>query len=182
MSVGFRKSLFGFNSNDVMEYIDSLHKSFVNKEKELNSTLQNLEDQLKSSKEAYDALDVEKQKIEKQLADFNAKYDDIERLSENIGKLYIVAQTNAKVIMENSESSAEIATKEVSRNMYAISDAHESLMELRQSIIKTSDNFVAEVDKLMASLNDTRQKIVDNAESAEEARQQFSDVFKSIVG
>jgi DNA repair exonuclease SbcCD ATPase subunit len=181
MAVGFRKSLFGFNSNDVIEYIESMHKSFVKKEKDLNCTLENLQGELKSSKEAYNNLLLEKEEIDKKLAEFNAKYDDIERLSENIGKLYLVAQTNAKAIMENTENNAEIATSEVNKNLLTISDAHESLKELRQSIIKTSDDFVAEVDELISSLNTTRQKIAENVDSAEQARQQFAEVFKSIT-
>jgi hypothetical protein len=35
MSKGFKKSLFGFKSQDVMDYIDRTHRSFANKEKEL---------------------------------------------------------------------------------------------------------------------------------------------------
>ena len=34
MAVGFKKSLFGFNCADVIEYIEKTHKSFVQKEKE----------------------------------------------------------------------------------------------------------------------------------------------------
>jgi len=181
MAVGFRKSLFGFNSDDVIEYIDSMHKSFTKKESELNSTLETLKSELKLSKIEYDKLQLEKDEIDRKLAEFNAKYDDIERLSENIGKLYIVAQTNAKVIIENSENSAEITNEEVSKNLYTINDAHESLKELRQSIIQTSADFVSEVDGLISSLDITRQKIAENTDNVEQAKQQFTEVFNNII-
>ncbi len=181
MAVGFRKSLFGFNSDDVVEYIDSMHKSFVKKESELNSTLEKLKIELELAKIEQEKLQLEKEEIKNELAEFNAKYDDIERLSENIGKLYLVAQTNAKVIIENSESSAEITNEEVNKNLFTINDAHESLKELRQSIIQTSADFVSEVDGLISSLDTTRQKIAENTDSAEQAKKQFTEIFKSIT-
>ena len=38
--------------------------------------------------------------LEQKLNEFNAKYEEIERLSENIGKLYLVAQTNSQAIID----------------------------------------------------------------------------------
>lgn len=181
MAVGFRKSLFGFNSSDVIEYIESTHKSFLKKESELKANLAKLEEDLNASKDNYNKLELEKVEIEKQLAEFNAKYDDIERLSENIGKLYLVAQANAKAIMENSENSAKIANEEVQKNLYTIGDAHESLKELRQSIIKTADNFVSEVDALLSSLNATKQQIDENNDVVEKSRKQFDSIYANIV-
>ena len=176
MAVGFRKSLFGFNSNDVIEYIESTHKSFVKKEKDLKADIEALKNELELSNKKCDKLE-----IDKKLAEFNAKYDEIERLSENIGKLYLVAQTNAKAIIENSENNAKIAEDEVNKNIYSINEAHESLKNLRQSIIKTSDDFVAEVDTLISSLNATCQKISNNSEAAENAKNQFEAIFASIT-
>lgn len=181
MAVGFRKSLFGFNSNDVIEYIESTHKSFVKKEKDLKADIEALKNELELSNKKCDKLELEKAEIDKKLAEFNAKYDEIERLSENIGKLYLVAQTNAKAIIENSENSAKIAEDEVNKNIYSINEAHESLKNLRQSIIKTSDDFVVEVDTLISSLNATCQKISNNSEVAENAKNQFEAIFASIT-
>lgn len=181
MSVGFRKSLFGFNCQDVMDYIEKTHNSFVQKEKELNVQVEDLVSQLDTSKAEHKRLIFEKEQLDKKLAEFNDKYDEIERLSENIGKLYLVAQANAQAIMENSEKNAEISREEVDRNLYSIDEAHNSLRELRTSITQTSEDFVNEVDKLMTSLSDTREKITSNTVSAENARKQFDEVYNSIV-
>ncbi len=182
MAIGFRKSLFGFNSSDVLEYIETTHKTFVKKENELKAKADALKEDLNLCEKKYSELEFEKQEIEKKLAEFNAKYEDIERLSENIGKLYLVAQANAKAIIENSENSAKIAKEEVDHNLYTISNAHDSLKELRKSIMKTSEDFVAEVDGLISSLNITREKIADNNDSVLEAEEQFSNVYAEIVG
>ena len=113
--------------------------------------------------ENYLKLNAEKNEIAEKLADFSEKYEEIERLSENIGKLYLVAQANARAIMENSEKSAAKAMEEVNKNLSLINDTHESLDELKKNIIKTSDDFVAEVDGLIASLDNTKAEVEANA-------------------
>ena len=182
MSIGFRKSLFGFSCADVTEYIEKTHKSFVQKEKKLNSRVEELLSELNSVNEAKDKLEAEKQELDRKLNEFNQKYEEIERLSENIGKLYLVAQTNAQAIISNSEESARISNEEVSRNLYTIDEAHSSLEELRQHIAKTSDDFIAEVDRMMSSLNATREKIAKNTDNSDSAKKEFDEVYESIVG
>lgn len=182
MAIGFKKSLFGFSCSDVTEYIEKTHKSFVQKEKKLNSRVEELLGELDTVKEAKDKLEAEKQELDRKLNEFNAKYEEIERLSENIGKLYLVAQTNAQAIITNSEESARISNEEVSRNLYTIAEAHSSLEELRQHIAKTSDDFIAEVDRMMSSLNATREQIAKNTEKVDSAKEEFAEVYENIVG
>lgn len=181
MSVGFRKSLLGFNCSDVIEYIENTHKTFVKKEKDLNSKVENLCSELELSKSAQDKLLTENRELSSKLEEFNAKYEEIERLSENIGKLYLVAQANARAIMESSEANSQLASAEVSRNLSSIDEAHESLKELRAEITKTSDDFINEVDRLISSLNTTREQIAVNTETAENAKSDFEEVYKSIA-
>lgn len=182
MSVGFRKSLFGFNCDDVIEYISKTHKTFVDKENRLNQKVDGLVSELKLSKAQAEKLDAEKRELDAKLSEFTAKYEEIERLSENIGKLYLVAQANAQAIMESSENSAKLTAEQVNKNLYSIDEAHQSLKELRQNITKTSDDFVAEVDRLISSLNDTREQIATNTETEEKAKDTFEEIYNSIVG
>jgi len=181
MSVGFRKSLFGFNSNDVIEYIEKTQHSFNRKEAILNQKLYNLREELESSNKICEALANEKQSLQHQLDEFNEKYEDIERISENIGKLYLVAQTNSKAIMENSKKSAEITDNEIEHNLTSIEEAHESLKELRNRITKTSEDFVAKVNALISSLDATREQINQNSSAIEEAKKEFNEVFASLT-
>lgn len=182
MAVGFKKSLFGFNCSDVIEYIDKTHKSFVDKEKKLNSKVDKLLEELDIAKANQEKLEAEKQELDRKLNEFNEKYEEIERLSENIGKLYLVAQTNAQAIMSNSEESARITSEEVNRNLYTIDEAHTSLEELRQHITKTSEDFIAEVDRMMSSLVNTREQIAANTSEIDAAKKEFTEVYESIVG
>jgi len=181
MSVGFRKSLFGFNCSDVIEYIEKTHKSFVDKEKTLNCKVEELCHDLELNKAQTEKITAEKNELSAKLDEFKEKYDEIERLSENIGKLYLVAQANAQAIMESSQNSAKLTEDEVYKNLYTIDEAHTSLKELRASITKTSDDFVAEVDRLISSLTDTREQIATNTEAHAEASKQFEELYNSIV-
>ena len=87
MSVGFRKSLFGFNCDDVMQYIEKTHKTFKDKQTELTEQVEELNEKLNLSREDYASVSAEKDRIALQLKEFTDKYDEIQRLSENIGKL-----------------------------------------------------------------------------------------------
>ena len=181
MPIGFKKSLFGFNCSDVIDYINSTHNSFVQKENKLNSKVEELTNELNLSKELQEKLEAEKNELNRKLDEFNAKYEEIERLSENIGKLYLVAQTNAQAIMHSSEISAKITTEEVNKNLFTIDQAHESLSELRLKIAKTSDDFIAEVEKLMSSLSVTREQITTNTNIELNAKNEFETLYESIV-
>ena len=181
MSVGFRKSLFGFNCDDVIRYIEKTHKTFSEKTNSLNEKADNLAKQLELSKEQYENLMEEKNVISAKLNEFTEKYEEIERLSENIGKLYLVAQANAQAIMANSENSAQISSEQVERNLSSIDEAHTSLGQLRENILKTSNDFVNEVESLISSLETTREKITENTAKTQVAKENFETVYESIV-
>lgn len=181
MPIGFKKSLFGFNCSDVIDYIERTHNSFVQKENKLNLKVEELTNELSLSKELQEKLEAEKNELNQKLDEFNAKYEEIERLSENIGKLYLVAQTNAKAIIQSSENSVKITSEEVNKNLFTIDKAHESLTELRLKIAKTSDDFIAEVENLMSSLSTTREQLATNTNIETNAKNEFETIYESII-
>lgn len=180
MAAGFRKSLFGFNCEDVIAYVKKMHDSFSEKEIELKSEIGNLNQKIDEYNSEHERLLLEKAEIEKTLAEYNAKSAEIERLSENIGKLYLVAQTNARAIMNNAEENSKIANDEISKNLDTISDTHLALRELRESIATTSANFSKEIEVLMQSLSVTKSKIVKDNKTDEQAKADFSVVMETL--
>lgn len=181
MSVGFRKSLFGFNRDDVLEYIENSQKSFLTKQDELSKQVSDLSEKLEISNKTCEKLNIEKDELSKKLADFNDKYEEIERLSENIGKLYLVAQANARAVIETTNESSLLAENEIAKNITAIDEAHLSLSGLKNSIISTSKDFVSEVDMLISSLNETKEQLNENVTKNAENKKQFEEVYKSIT-
>ncbi len=174
MAIGFRKSLFGFNQNDVIDYIEKTHKKFKMKADELTNKLE-------QAKKDYEALTNEKNEISQKLNEFTKKADEIEMLSEKIGKLYLVSQSNAQAIISNAKENSAKSQMEVDRNLTAIEEAHISLNELRESIIKTSDNFIKEVDALLSSLATTREQITENVKESNDAFQNFEEAYEIII-
>ena len=164
-----------------MEYIEKTHRSFSKKQNALNEKADNLANELQLSKEQYENLMAEKAIVDEKLDAFIQKYDEIEKLSENIGKLYLVAQANAQAIMKNSESSLNISNAEVEKNLNSIDEAHASLDEIRANIVKTSEDFVSELDELIQSLVDTKSKITANNQEANETIDDFDKFYNSIV-
>ena len=56
MRIGFRKSLFGFNCDDVIKYVEKTHENFKIKSDELTRQTNELSAQLNLTKDAYDKL------------------------------------------------------------------------------------------------------------------------------
>ena len=180
MSVGFRKSLFGFNCDDVINYIEESHRKFNEKEKELNEKIDNLDNTIASVNSQLEDVKTAKQAVEVQLKEYTDKYDEIERLSQNIGKLYLVAQANAKSIMQNSTENRDIANREVEKNLHSIDSAHEQLVSLKAEIMQTSNDFIQQVDSLVTSLATARQQVTQKNADNRELAEQFENIFVDV--
>lgn len=180
MSVGFRKSLFGFNCDDVIGYIEESHKKFSAKENELNEKIDSLDSTIATINAQLEDVKAAKAVVEAQLKEYTDKYDEIERLSQNIGKLYLVAQANAKSIMQNSAENRDIANREVEKNLNSIDNAHEQLAALKAEIMQTSNDFVAKVDSLVTSLATAREQVATKNTDNRELAQQFENLLADV--
>lgn len=181
MAAGFRKSLFGFNTEDVLEYINKTHRNFSKKETEFNDKIADLEKEITLSKQNFENLAKEKAALEIELAAFRSKQDEIRLISENIGKLYLVAQANAKAVMNSSVENAELVNKETQKNMEVLSEAHLSLDSLQEEIKQTTESFVTQMEELLASLNNTKNQISENRKVSNDAENEFAEVYTAIT-
>ena len=181
MAAGFRKSLFGFNCEDVMNYIERTHKSFSQKEASLKAKADELDTSLTVAKAQIAAIEEAKRKLEEELKVYTDKYDEIERLSQNIGKLYLVAQTNSKSIMKSSEEISEISRNEVVKNLTSIEQAHTSLESIKQEILKTSSDFTSKIEGLMAELEVTKARINEQTLDVQEKIKDFETVYSEMA-
>jgi len=148
-SSGFRKSFMGFNREDVTNYIEALVKKYKLSENELLARIENLNIDLKEASERAE-------KLQETVNEFEAKREEIEKLSENIGKLYLVSQANAEAIIQNAKQSSSVAGEEVRRNISGIEDTHQRLETLRADVMDAAKRFNDEFMHLTASLNDTK--------------------------
>lgn len=180
MSIGFRKSLFGFNCDDVIEYVEQSHKKFSEKEKQFNTKIESLDSTISNITTQLEEVKIAKTEVEAKLKEYTDKYDEIERLSQNIGRLYLVAQANAKAIVQNATESRDIANKEVEKNLSSIDTAHDALESLKAEIMQTSAEFVHKVDALVTSLSTAREQIDGNNAENRELAEQFESLLAEV--
>ena len=159
MALGFRKSLFGFNQDDVVKYVEKTHKAFTEKEIVLKEQIEDLQNELAAAKSQITEIAAENIKLEAELKEYTEKYDEMERLSQNIGKLYLVAKSNAATIMKEADTCADIAKREVEKNIASIGSAQEALTGVKESVVKTSAQFASEIDTLTQSLSEAKDRI-----------------------
>lgn len=181
MSVGFRKSLLGFNCEDVMSYIEKSHQAFSKKEKDFNAKIEELDGVIKNVTNELENLKNAKAEVEAELKAYTDKREEIERLSQNIGKLYLVAQSNAQAVMKNSDESRALAESEIARNLDSIDAAHQSLDDIKEKVLKTSNDFIGQVEELLSSLNETKEIIEQKRISSEEHTASFENLYSQIV-
>ena len=159
MAEGFRKSFFGFNCDDVMAYINKAHKRFTEKEDVLKEINAELTSDLEDAKSEILKQNLKIQELEAQLDIFKSKQEELERLSEEIGQLYIVSKQNAISIIENAEETRKAAQEEVMRNITAIENAHKLLEEIKTNVTETSLEFSDKVTTLSNELDNAKSEI-----------------------
>lgn len=177
---GFRKSLFGFNTDDVLSYIERTHKDFTQKEESLSEEIKDLKKTVETLKKQIDLLEEAKNYAESELKVYKDKERELERLSENIGKLYLVANENALAIMKNAEESKLMADEEIKRNINVLKEAHKSLESIKIGVAATNEEFKQRVDNLTSSLKSTENNIQTQTEESDNSINEFQNVYETI--
>lgn len=180
MSAGFRKSLFGFNSNDVLNYITELQKDHAGETRHLNKKISALNENVTTLQEENASLQAERDGLAEQIQAFHEKFEEIERLAQNIGKLYLVAQNSSKAIMENAAESRTLAQAEVDRNLDSISQTQQTLETVRTEVEELSRHFSQEMARLNESLSEAREKIADKGSESDYQTNQFAQVLEML--
>ena len=168
MAEGFRKAFLGFNCNDVIEYVKKTHTEFSEKEEELNLKIKNLQKEIEEKNNTINEKDEKIKETEKALEVYRQKEEEINRISENIGKLYIVSQANAKAITETAEENRRLAEEEITKNLDALKSAHEKLTSIIKGVTDTSVDFTDNMKSLSGELDNTINAIVENNEKCGE--------------
>ncbi len=177
---GFRKSFLGFNCDDVINYIQSAQAKFNRRETELNDEIALCQDKLTRAQSDIEKLNSEKQTLMAELDSFKSRCDEIEQLSVSIGKLYLVSQNSAKNIINNSVESSRRANEEIIKNMESIEDAHTALADIKAKIKNTTETFMADVENLCSSLEDTKRVLEERNENSNLQLEEFTAMFNKI--
>lgn len=180
MSVGFRKGLFGFNCDDVMNYIQNAQKRYSVNESALKREISDLNENISELNKTISAITAERDKMSEKLQEFDSKYEEIDRLAQNIGKLYLVAQSNAHAIMKNSAESDALAAKEIESRMEVIGETEDTLNAIRSEMAEINALFSARIESLTSSLNETKQKLSENKADNNERQENVAAVLQML--
>ncbi|MBQ7107293.1 MAG: hypothetical protein IJN93_07275 [Clostridia bacterium] len=181
MALGFHKSLFGYNCEEVTEYVHKTITSNQEIQNSLNNKIKDANLEIDKLKSLISDMNTEKAQIEEQLAYYQAKYEEIKILSENIGKLYLVAQTNANAIINAAEKSKDATYTEIGNNLAVIDSTNESLNEMKTRINELTAEFCSRVDELNGSLLKTKLLIENATADSAASKEEYDTVFNSLT-
>ena len=102
-------------------------------------------------------------------------------MSKNIGKLYLVAQSNARSVIKSSEENLAAVKEEIEKNFNSIDTAHQTLDSIKSNLIKTTEEFTDNIDKLSNSLNTAKEEIKNKESEAIKKTEEISEYVNNIT-
>lgn len=170
---GFRSSFLGFNKDDVMNYIK------VSKEAN-NQKVNALNEQIDNANKKIEDLNAQNEQLKVKIAEFTAKQDEIEKLSQSIAKMHIIATANAKTVMQKSAENLEISKEQVDNNLKCADEAAAALADIRSKLAECCGDFCEKVDSLTYSLDEVKSSIDENTKTSQEKINSFIETFNKI--
>ena len=175
-TINLRNSLFGYNKDDVFNYIKALNDKADKTKSELNEKISSLEGNISGLKNEISSLEdskasllEEKDKILSELEEYKSREAAITELSESIGRLYIVAQANAKIIANSAKDNADIVNAQAKSHLAAVDSANHELSTIKSEIAEMTRRFTEEIERISVELTVAKTKLEANSELIEEA-------------
>jgi len=182
--VGFRREVLGFNRNDVIEYIRKTQQETSKREKDLVETLDKLNirnaeliDELKKIPELEAKLKISEATIKKMAEEaigLEEKKAELDSISNDIAKMYLVSKSNAESIRISSRESSELAFYEIKQTLEAIERIQEKLNSLKAQVTGAANAYSREIDILTSSLSGAKEKIDTISQKADEITQKVN--------
>lgn len=183
MATKFRNSLFGFNKDDVMSYVLKTKDTLAKNEQTINdlkSSVESLNTTVKTKEDELSSAEATIAELSTQLDEYKSKEAVLTRLSESIGKLYLVAQANAKTIINSAKENAKLSEDLVVHNIETAENAENDLSHIEAQIIEKTSRFTKELDELKAKLEDTKNKVKQNRTTITQSEQILDDLVESV--
>ena len=171
MTAKFRKSLIGFNQNDVIEYIKELSTAAKSKERELNSQLEN-------EKKKNEILTKTNALLGEKLAFFEAKYEELNALCEDVARIYLTTKTSSKIIIDTTKENCDTMQEQVEMNINTLSEVQAALLKLKEQVTQTATAYSDEVNSVSECLTSAKSIIDANKEKTAEAINGFNSIIK----
>lgn len=170
MSAGFRKSLFGFNQNDVIEYVRKSSEAAKQRENELLGALE-------ESKKENEILEETNIQLSSRVAEFERKCNEINAMCEKMSRLYVTAKAGSKALVDNTEENCKVLQVQIDNNLNTLEEVQSALSKLKSQVMKTADVYTKEVDSVSDCLQTAKDVINSNKEDSEDALKKFGEAL-----
>lgn len=162
MTFKFRNSILGFNKEDVLAFVLNAKEN----EKNLTQSNEKLKEDLENKINENDAISKELAAITEkfrsvldELNDFKSREESLTKLSESIGKLYLVAKANAKNVISSAEENAYTSGNITKKNIELAESTDIAFDEIRDILSEKTKSFIDEVNDLKAKLEIAKERI-----------------------
>ena len=108
------------------------------------------------------------------------KAEELEIMSANIGKLYLVSKASAKTIVAKSEESSAAIALQNEKQLENIEDTQASLKDIADSILSASKTFVSKLDDLQTSLNNVKTEVSANNTESAKVSEEFAELYAKL--
>lgn len=170
MSKGFRKSLFGFNTDDVLAYIAAADKL-------AQANISKLEAEKNALKKDNEALDNEIQTLKSKVQEFENQKEQLRIMSENIARIYLSAKTTSKLMVDNANKSRMLIEKANIEQLSTIDTAQSSMEEMKDEIATLAEKYCSDIEYLVTSLEQIKSSIDVNNRETQSAQENFSSLI-----
>lgn len=174
MSKGFRKSLFGFNTDDVLAYIAATDKAAKTK-------ISQLENEISGLKKSIDALTNENAVLSDKVSEYESKKEYIRIMSENIARIYLTAKTTSKLMIDNANESRQLIEDANKEHLAVIDDTQDAMTQIKDKISEASERYCKEIEQLYLSLENAKCQIDNNTNQTNTANEEFNALISENV-
>lgn len=179
----FRGALFGFNREDVLTYVVETREA-DNKNRRRIEDLDNRNKELEANIEQIKGLNEEiSEKLsiaEEKIKDFEQREESLTRLSESIGRLYLVAQANANAVINAANENVELSKNVVEQNISVASSAEAELQEISRILNEKTKAYTDEIAVLEKQIADTRERIIENKAEIAHRQTELESITASV--
>ncbi len=187
MAIELRNSLFGFNKEDVLNYIHMKDREIKALAAELNAKNEDLSKQLEALKAEHlsalstiGSLTHENDILKAKAEEYDRKREDIDDMGAKIGKLYLVSKSTAKTIVEKAEESSAAVTAQTEINLENIEVAQSSLKDVAESILSVSEDFTNRINGLQSILVDIKNRVNKNTGDSSAVSEEFAELYAKL--
>ncbi len=187
MAIEFRTGFLGFNKDDVLNYVHLKDRELKTLSAELNAKIAELEKRLDRLKEEHlsdistiEKLSKENTELNIKASEYDRKTAEIDAMSANIGKLYLVSKSTAKTIVADAEESSRIVSAQTDKSIDNIEQTQASLKELAEEILSASQSFVSRIGEFNRTLEDAKSKIDENKSNSSAVSEEFAELYAKL--